>query len=75
MDIKEINWYKMKWQYRPRIEYLESCFSGDEGDRFTISLETENELYYDDIWGRYCYLYKNEEGKSFKYIRRGRWIE
>ena len=72
LKIAEINWYKMKWQNRPRIEYLDSCFSGD---RFTILLETEKELYFDDVFGRWVYVNKVDEGKDFKYIRRGRWIE
>jgi hypothetical protein len=52
MNIKEINWEKMVWRNRPRIEYLTSAFSGDKGERFTILLETDGEIYYNDCFGQ-----------------------
>jgi hypothetical protein len=75
VNIKEVNWEKMFWRNRPRIEYLDSCFSGDMGERFTILLETENEIYYNDCFGRWVYANKSEEGTSFKYVRKGKWVE
>jgi hypothetical protein len=75
MNIKEINWEKMVWRNRPRIEYLTSEFSGDKGEIFTILLETENEIYFNDCFDRWVYVNKIEEGTAFKYVRRGKWIE
>lgn len=75
LNIKEVNWEKMKWQYRPRIEYLTSSFSGDIGDRFTILLETEDTICFNDVNDRWVYVNKCDEGIDFKYIRRGRWTE
>ena len=74
-QITDVNWQLQPARNRPQIEYITSDFSGDEGDRFTIYLETENELYFDDVYGRSVYVFKSEEGIDFKYIRKGKWVE
>ena len=49
------------------IKFLESAFGNDPGDIVEILEITDNEIYYDDGFGRYCYLEKSEENKAFVY--------
>lgn len=52
----------------PTIEFLESTFGNDYGDIVKIQMIDElGNVYYDDGFGRWCYLRKNEEGKIWKW--------
>lgn len=49
---------------------LTTCFGWGEGEEFVISMETEKELYFDDVNDRWTYIDKLDEGKEFIYIRK-----
>ncbi len=64
-----IDWWHFKKRLRPIIEMLHSCYGWDEGERFTIEVETQTDLYFDDAWGRWTVISKEDEHKEFIFIR------
>jgi hypothetical protein len=54
-----------------RIEFLETTHGNDMGDIVRVVGETEGEVYYWDGYRRYCYLFKSEEGTTYRYIPKG----
>jgi hypothetical protein len=59
-----------KGKDRPTIRMLCTMFGNDEGDTVKISSETDEEIYYTDGFGRWCYLLKKDEGKDFEWVKR-----
>ncbi len=55
---------------RPKIKMLESCFGWDKGSEFVVAMETDGELYFDDVFRRWSYVEKKDEAKDFEYVRR-----
>jgi len=66
-----INWFNIPAKCRPRIEMLTSCFGWSIGDRFTIQMEDQDGLYFDDIFKRWTIIERTDENIEFKYIRQG----
>ena len=52
-----------------KIEFLITTFGNDVGDIVEVIQESDKEIYYEDGFERYCYLNKDEEGTTFKYIK------
>jgi len=52
-----------------RIELLQPTLGHSPGELVTIVEETDDELYYYDSFGRWCYVDKSEENESFRYPR------
>ncbi|MFA5808714.1 MAG: hypothetical protein WC935_00070 [Thermoleophilia bacterium] len=55
----------------PRIEFLVSAFGNSKGEVARVVSENATEVGYVDGLGRACFLYKFEEGISYRYIARG----
>jgi hypothetical protein len=49
---------------------LESCFGWDSGTVFSVDMETNDELYFNDVNDRWSYVEKKEEYKDFIYVNR-----
>ena len=47
------------------ILFLIDTFGNDADDIVSILEETDTDYYYEDGLGRYCYLSKEEEDKTF----------
>ncbi len=65
------NWYMLYTKYRPKIEILQEGGFITVGEEYTLTMETDNEIYFVDDCEREVYLYKSEEGKQFKYTKEG----
>jgi hypothetical protein len=61
---------KVPKRLRPRIQMLESCFGWDSGTVFSVDMETNDELYFNDVNDRWSYVEKKEEYKDFIYVNR-----
>lgn len=70
VSTKDIHHYKNPKRKRPKIRMLTDCFGWNVGDEFIIQMESEKELYFDDVNERWTYIEKSEEGVEFEYIRR-----
>lgn len=61
---------------KPRIKMLTGCTGWSEGSEYNVQYETENdsggELYINGENSKIVYVYKNDEGKEFIYIRKAR---
>ena len=67
MDYKKL---KVPHSRCPKIRMLTSCFSWEDGQEIVVEMETVGELYFNDVNDRWVYVYKNEEGTEFEYIRK-----
>lgn len=47
---------------RRRIRILEQTLGNDPGDVVQVQEETEDEVYFYDSFGRWCYLPKSSRG-------------
>ena len=51
-----------------KIQFLENSFGNDAGDIVRIVQEDDACVYYYDSFRRWCVLFKEEEGKLFRYV-------
>jgi len=49
---------------------LKSCFGWDNGSEFVIAMETDGELYFSDVFRRWSYIEKKDEGVEFEYLKK-----
>lgn len=49
---------------------LNSCFGWDKGSEFVAAMETDGEIYFNDVFRRWSYVKKTDEGKEFVYLRK-----
>ena len=52
-----------------KIRMLTSSLGNSAGETVKVKEESDGELYYYDGLGRWCYVYKYEEGTSFEYVK------
>ena len=50
------------------IRFLSNYFGNYEGDEVRILHEEDNAYYYYDIFGRWCYVLKDDEGKDYEVV-------
>lgn len=63
------NWYMLQKKYRPVIEVISVGGFLTAGEQYSLTMETDNEIYVIDDFGREVYMFKKDEGKDFKYIK------
>ena len=51
-----------------KIKFLMNMLNNDLDEEVKVVKQTDNEIYYIDGLGRWCYLLKSEEGISFEYL-------
>lgn len=54
-----------------RIVFLENTFGNTEGEVVKVLHETDEHVYYNDGFRRYCYMEKSEEGTAYRYVPKG----
>lgn len=54
-----------------RIEFLCDMYGNASGDHVWIEEIDDENIYYTDGFGRWCYLAKALDGVEFKYVKRG----
>lgn len=50
------------------IRFLTSGFGNAAGDIVQVQTTDDENLYYDDDFGRWCYIEKATEGAEFEYV-------